>query len=403
MRPSITFKLNTFPEVSETFIVSNITKAIEKGYNVQIIANKILPFKESSQHELLKFHKLETKTISFHSPKGRLRRFLLAGIYILNPILVYYFIKYIVYKKKFKLDYLFELVFYQSSRKANFFHIHFANAAGVIPILKRIGFLKGKIIVTFHGYDAYYKNERDLKYLRKKYALLFTIVDKVTINTLYLKDKVIALGCPLSKIRIVSIGIDLNFYKPSIFPKSIKHAKTIKLISVGRLVALKGMEYGIRTVKILIEKGYDIEYVIIGNGILFNELKALINELNLEHHVFLLGKKTQFEIHEYLENSYIFLMVSVKDNTGREEAQGIVSSEAQAMGLPVLGFNSGGVPHTISHNTGVLVPQKETTLLADEIIKLINNENLYKMMSEAAREWVAENFNVDKMVENYYM
>lgn len=399
---TIVYKVRNFPRVSETFVVSNIINAIIKGYQVRIIANNKLQSNKSSQIGLLNQYRLESKTFSFHQPKKKISRFVLAFFYIINPILCYYFVKYCIAKKHFSLGYLFNLKFHKSFRKAKIFHIHFAIAADDIPILKKIGFIKSKILVTFHGFDAYYLNDLELEQLKSKYTLLFNMVKKVTINNLYLKERLLALGCPVDKLKIIPVGIDVDFFKPENYPKKIDKIDKFNFISVGRLIEIKGHEYGIKAVKLLVDKGYNVSYTIIGEGVLYDKLNALIFELGLENNVKLFGKASQSKIKIFLENSHFFLMTSIKDQSGREEAQGIVTAEAQAMGLPVLGFNSGGVSSTVSNKTAMLVNEKEIDKLYEKIVELIKNKKKYSCMSQDARKWVVSNFNISTMVDAYY-
>ncbi|MDK2771719.1 MAG: glycosyltransferase, partial [Flavobacterium sp.] len=128
--------------------------------------------------------------------------------------------------------------------------------------------------------------------------------------------------------------------------------------------------------------------------------------LNILDVVSLLGIKTQDYIKEIFKTIYIFLMYSIKDSTGREETQGVVSAEAQAMGLPVVAFNSGGVPYTIKENeTGFLIEQKNIEKYAEAIAFLIDNPEVYEKMSLQAPKFIENNlsniFVFDKLLTIY--
>lgn len=402
MKQKIIFKTLSFPRISETFIVSNISQAIESGYEIEVIAETINSIKNSSQDFILKKYKLMDLVSSVNQPKNKIYRFILAIYYLFNPINLYFFIKYILIKQRLSLSYIFIINFYKKYRDCNVFHIHFANASEDVTILKKIGYLKANILLTMHGYDAYFANDSEKKILQKKYKNTFENVVKVFINTSYLRDKVLDLKCPENKIEIVPIGIDVRFYTPNIHPKTIKPKSKIKLVSVGRLIELKGHIYGIDTVKLLVDKGYNVNYTIIGEGKYFNKLKEKIKKLRLENYVTLYGKGTQEEVKAILEESHIFLMVSIKDESGREEAQGLVTAEAQSMGLPIVGFRSGGIPKTVSIETSILVDQKNTNALCDGIIDIITTNNKFETMSLASRKWIISNFGLEVMIKKYY-
>ncbi|MFK5879880.1 MAG: hypothetical protein QM478_10345, partial [Flavobacteriaceae bacterium] len=149
---TIVFKTKSFPNVSETFIVSNIVTSINKGYSFAIIVDEINTKENTSQLNLLEEFSLLDKVFKFSQPKGKRKRYIRTIRYLFNPILFYYFIKYFIYKGEKSLDYIFTLKFYLKYRKARAFHVHFATAINPLIELKEIGFLKSRIIVTFHGY-----------------------------------------------------------------------------------------------------------------------------------------------------------------------------------------------------------------------------------------------------------
>ena len=96
-------------------------------------------------------------------------------------------------------------------------------------------------------------------------------------------------------------------------------------------------------------------------------------------------------------------MPSTKDNSGRSEAFGVVSLEAQAMGLPIIGFDAGGFPDTIIDGiTGFLVEDKNIEKMASTIEKLILDQNLLAEMSKQAINNTITNFNVHKTTGQYF-
>ncbi|MDK2772951.1 MAG: glycosyltransferase, partial [Flavobacterium sp.] len=348
---SICFIIHTFPQLSETFVVNQIIGAQQKGFQVKVLTQKLLSFDTSSQKVILEKNNILNHTIVVQNniPKSILKRVCLTLIYFFK------YFKYIltypnvnnVYERLFILP--FKLAFYEKFKAIDVFHVHFANSGIEIGNLKSIGFLKGKLITTFHGYDAHYENEIQLKKLQQEYKVLLSASNVVTTNTPFLATQVKTLGNIASKLEIVPMGIDTNYFSQENGLKSLEN-RTIYLVSVGRLIEFKGHRYAIQAVEKLVKKGYKVKYSIIGSGYLKKELDQLIHDLNLEDVVSLLGSKTQDEIKEIFKTSDIFLMSSIKDSTGREETQGVVSAEAQAMGLPVVAFNSGGVPYTIKEN-----------------------------------------------------
>lgn len=398
MNNLIIFKTIAFPTISETFIVSNIVEAVKKGYEVKIIVDSINPKANTSQPNLLTQYGLLDKVSKFEQPRGKVNRYIKAVYFLLNPVLFFYFIRYIKMKKKISLSYIFILRFYLKFKKVKIFHVHFATSIHPLFELKEIGFLKSKIMVTFHGYDEHFlpKGEllKDLIYKFNKYVF------QITSNTQYLKNKLEAKGFLANKIKIVPIGIDADFFEND--TSEVVEKQIFKIITIGRFVELKGQSYGIKAVKLLKDKGYNIAYTLVGYGEEFSKLEQLVKKLNLEDMVTFCGSKNQDEIKALLKEHQLFLMTSTSDKTERCETFGIVSLEAQAMGVPVVGFKSGGFPETlIECKTGITVEDKNYTEMADIIELLINDQEKRNRMSEAAKKHIKDNFDTSKVTVKY--
>ena len=87
-------------------------------------------------------------------------------------------------------------------------------------------------------------------------------------------------------------------------------------------------------------------------------------------------------------------MTSITDTDGCGEAQGVVTAEAQSCGLPVVAFDSGGVSETlVDHETGFLIPERNTDLLVEKVKYLINNPHERINMGLKAREFVVHQFS----------
>ncbi|WP_418263879.1 glycosyltransferase family 4 protein [Flavobacterium faecale] len=398
MKSLIVFKTHSFPNVSETFIVSNIIETIKKGHIIKIIVDTINSKTNTSQQELVQNYKLMDKVSVMIHPDLKKERNIKALFLLCNPVLCYYFIRYSLYKKKKSLDYIFTLNYYLKYRKAKAFHVHFASAIEPLFELKKIGFLKSKIVVTFHGFDAHFlpTSER-LDVLKNDFH---NYVECVTVNSLYLKKKLLAKGFTNEKIKIIPIGIDTSFFDANGDNK--KESNFFKVITVGRLTELKGQSYGINAIKLLIDKGYKIDYTLVGTGDELESLKKLVVKLNLEKFIHFYGIGSQLEIKKLLSENQLFLMTSTNDKFERSEAFGVVSLEAQAMGLPIIGFKSGGFVETIIEGeTGITVNNRDYHEMANQIEFLMNNVEKRLYMGSIARQHIKEKYDISMLTTKY--
>lgn len=394
----IVFKTRVFPKKSETFIVRNICHALDQGFDVRVVVRKILKDTESSQQEKIESYKLMERVSKFHSPQGKFNRLLKAFIFLIFPVILIYFFKYCISERKISLAYIFRLHFYRFVRKNSVFHVHFGTAVNPLLLLKKIGYLKSKIIVTFHGYDAFFLSER-----KSSFELVNSInnyVDYITVNSFYLKNQLLKKGIDNELIRVIPVGYDEELFKTE--EKRFENSNLLDILSVGRLIELKGHSYGLDVVKELKNRGYDIRYSIVGEGNLFESLRSKIENLELEDSVFLLGGKSQIEIREIMKQHEILLMTSTYDDLGRQEAFGVVSLEAQAMGLPVVGFNSGGFPETVLEGvSGLIVEDRNIKQMATAVERLLKDRSLLQMMSRGAINHIKEKYKSNNTTMKY--
>jgi glycosyltransferase involved in cell wall biosynthesis len=193
-------------------------------------------------------------------------------------------------------------------------------------------------------------------------------------------------------------------------------------INVGRLTRQKGQWFLIRSFRKLVDKHPNGRLFIIGDGDLKDKLKTLINRLNLNNHVFLLGE--QENIFPFLKNSHCFTFTSLW------EGFGLVLTEALSLNLPVISTDCKSGPREVLcpeldlgekieypyfGEYGILTelfPDKlifedinqipliePESMLADLMIKLVENPGLRKNYSQG--QDLAKIFNDDKIINQW--
>jgi colanic acid/amylovoran biosynthesis glycosyltransferase len=174
---------------------------------------------------------------------------------------------------------------------------------------------------------------------------------------------------------------------------------------VGRLVEMKGREYAIRAVAQLKDQ-YPIQYDIIGDGPLHNDLQRLIDELNANDTIKLHGWVASETLDEMYSQAHLFVHPSVTSSDGNQEGQGVVLLEAQAHGLPVIATWHGAFPDSVQEGkTALLVPERDVLSLTLAIEKLIQNNDQWPVMGTYGREFVENRFaenDLTKKLLNIY-
>jgi colanic acid/amylovoran biosynthesis glycosyltransferase len=173
------------------------------------------------------------------------------------------------------------------------------------------------------------------------------------------------------------------------------------IIAVGRLIAKKGFADLIRACGLLAEVGKAFQCEIIGEGPLENELRAQIDQLNLQDRVALSGAKPQREIRQRLAAASVFVLPSVVDAHGGMDNLPTVITEAMAAGLPVISTDVAGIPEMVVQNeTGFLVGPGDAVTLAGAIEKVIDDRSLAQKLGEAGYERAQELFSIEKNVRD---
>ncbi|RIN74189.1 glycosyltransferase, partial [Staphylococcus simulans] len=139
----------------------------------------------------------------------------------------------------------------------------------------------------------------------------------------------------------------------------------INFVSVGRLSPEKNHHNLIKAFKKVVEKEKNSKLFIIGNGPLYNDLNKLIQQLNLQENVFLLGFiQTPFM---FIEQCDCFVLVS------NNEGQGMAILEANVLGKPIIGTNVSGINTVINKENGLLV-ENNVESIANGLLMFLNGE-----------------------------
>jgi glycosyltransferase involved in cell wall biosynthesis len=156
-----------------------------------------------------------------------------------------------------------------------------------------------------------------------------------------------------------------------------------RVLYVGRLSPVKGIQYLIRAMKQVHDAIPEARLIIIGDGREREMLKALAGELGIEHSVEFSGEVPHGQVLSLMQQADVFVLPSLS------EGFPMVIVEALACGLPVVASRVGGLPEIITDGTnGFLVEAKDVMALAEKIRLLLQDEQLRKKISADNRELV---------------
>ena len=227
-------------------------------------------------------------------------------------------------------------------------------------------------------------------------------VEKVIANSEYTKNLAIDKGLDKNKVVVINPGVnpaqELN--KKSLEKvESLLKVKSPRLITVSRFDKRKNHEKVIMALRNLKQQYPDIVYICIGYGDEENNLKKLVEELDLSSQVMFFKDISDDLKNALIAKSDIFVMPSIIHKTS-VEGFGIAYVEAAQYGLPSLGGEDGGASDAIDHNkTGVICDGNNLDAIYSSLNLMIENKK-YLELGKNAKEFVSK-FQWEKILEEY--
>lgn len=231
-----------------------------------------------------------------------------------------------------------------------------------------------------------------LKFRNKIIIRSLKKVDAIISNSEHIKNELIEACIEEDKITTIYVdGITPDWKCTNTKDKSNK----IILFAPGRIYKYKGFGVLINAIKLVIREYNNIKLVIAGEGPYKREIVKLIDKLNLNNYIELLGKVSFEKIKKFYFKSDIVIFPPV-----HPEPFGRISIEAMTACKPVIASNVGGIPEAVEDGVnGILVPPNDPKKLDEAIIRLIEDESLREAMGKYGRKIVNEKFNRDRIVD----
>ena len=195
-------------------------------------------------------------------------------------------------------------------------------------------------------------------------------------------------------------------FKWGYFPKTVRYNNIDKLINkkeintilwIGRFIDWKHPEIPIKLAKDLKDSDIDFKLTMVGNGIMFDDIKKMISDFELDEYVSLLGVKTPDEIRTIMEQSQIFIFTS-----DYAEGWGAVLNEAMNSACAVVVSHAvGSAPFLVEHNVNGMIYQNENIdALINNVKKLLINKQQTMDIGKKAYETIINKWNGEIAANN---
>lgn len=169
------------------------------------------------------------------------------------------------------------------------------------------------------------------------------------------------------------------------------------IVCVSRVVKRKGQDTLVDILPELRKRVPGVRLVIVGDGSFMPKLRQLVAESGVADAVTITGKVSDADLPGHFAAADVFAMPCRERKGGLEvEAFGIVFIQAEAVGVPVIAGNIGGVPDSlIDGETGHLVDSSDPRSVLDGLVDLFSDDERRRKMGAAGAEFVANGYTWD--------
>ena len=247
--------------------------------------------------------------------------------------------------------------------------------------------------IPFHYYMHYEPLVREEEYKKRIIEESYFLPTKKIVNSSWLAD-MIKKNTEQDIAGLVFPAINHNIFYPRKRKKKEISKKKIKIVSLAKYKRWKGLPEGLKAIEIVRNKGYEIEFLTFGSVFSKDMLSRDVKNIEFTF----VGPKVDDSLAEFYSEADILISSSYF------ESFPLPPIEAMACGTPVVTTIYGTEDYAFDHKNALVVEPKKPKQMADAIIELIENKNLYNKIREEGIK-TAKKFtwdNATKQIENIF-
>jgi glycosyltransferase involved in cell wall biosynthesis len=201
-------------------------------------------------------------------------------------------------------------------------------------------------------------------------------------------------GLNPQKATVIRPAVDPEFFSPP--AEDSNQRDTFRITTTGALIWKKGYEYALQSIRVLKDRGINLQFNILGDGPERDRVVFTIHDLELNDVVQLHGQNSPEKVREVLRNSDVFLLSSLTEGISNAVL------EAMACGLPVVTTDCGGMREAVTDGVeGFVVPVNDVEAMSEALHTLCQNPQLRKRMGNAGRQCVEKSFSLTRQVQQF--
>jgi len=267
-----------------------------------------------------------------------------------------------------------------------------SNTNAVLYMLLAIKISRKKVVHLFTVHSMAYRIFSGLKNKIIKRAFKKKKIIPVAICKTVQESLVESYGLNYNDIECVYNGVDTSIFVRSEVSADQSASKEVVVINVGTLYWVKNQKLLIESFSQLYESNKNVKLIIVGEGLLKDELEHLAESLKISKAVEFVGNQKNVE--EFLNKADIYCSTSIV------EGLPISVLEAESCSLPIVTTRAGGVVDIVFDNTNGFIVETKQDAICFALKKLVEDAELRAIMGKNSRK-IAESHDIKKCVEGY--
>ncbi|MFZ5799805.1 MAG: glycosyltransferase family 4 protein [Candidatus Omnitrophota bacterium] len=223
-------------------------------------------------------------------------------------------------------------------------------------------------------------------------------IPRIVVLSEFSRNRIVELyGIDKEKITVIPSGVDTDKFQPGFDKPGLRHKfglpqEAFILFTVRNLVPRMGLDNLIVAFAKVVKQFPSAYLIIAGGGFLKKDLKSLAGKLGLSARINFTGPLKEEILRSYYQAADLFILP-----TRCLEGFGLVTLEALACGLPVLGTPVGATPEILNKfDPNFLFPGADPASLAAKIIEFIGSGPDLAQLSKSCREFVLREYSQEK-------
>lgn len=276
-------------------------------------------------------------------------------------------------------------------------HAHWLIPQGLISVLGLIlSRRRIPLVCTSHGGDLFALQGKGIQRLKR---WVMDRSEALTVVSKAMKKMVVEMGVVPEKVEVIPMGVDLKGLFTS---EPCVRRKTDELLFVGRLVEVKGLKVLLEAMPKVIKRHQSMHLIVAGAGPLESELRVLARKLDIADRVDFRGMVKQSELPSLYRQSTMAVFPFVVTKSGIQEGFGLVVVEAMGCECPVIAGDLPAIHDSVTNGeSGLLIPSGNSEVLADTILKALNDPDTSLKLAREGRKRVVKEFDWEIVAKKY--